>query len=284
MHGFRRKIMMAGALCALWIVFTQGRDGNCAESRYEFGISPSFSSGDYGTGDDVNTFYLPFVFKAYPTGRLRGTLVIPWISQSSTQVTSAGGWTYGMHGMNYFQNPETFRDSSMMMRGSSDVRGSESGLGDIVLRGEYDLLFEPVSPFNLVIDGIVKFPTASESKGLGTGKMDVGFSAEVGRTINNLYYYGRFGYMVVGEPSGADFNNPFLYGGGIGFDVNPDLYLTLSLQGSTSIDNNVDNPLEAVASGDYRLQRDLSLNGYFLLGLSDGSPDIGVGVGFLRKF
>lgn len=164
------------------------------------------------------------------------------------------------------------------------ARDSESGLGDIFLKGEYDLLMEPLNGFDLVLEGNVKLPAASESKGLGTGELDVGIAAEPGRTLGGIYYYCRVGYTAVGEPSGADFNNPFLYEGGMGFDASQDLYMTLSLEGRTSIDDGVDNPLEAVLSGDYRLRPDLSLNGCLLVGLSDGSPDLGLGVGLLQKF
>jgi hypothetical protein len=136
----------------------------------------------------------------------------------------------------------------------------------------------------LILEANLKLPTASESKGLGTGGLDAGIAAELGRTVDKHYFYGRLGYIIVGEPSGESFDNPFLYEAGTGFEASPELYLNLSLEGRTAIDDGVDNPLEAVVSGTYDIEPGLSLNGYFLVGLSDGSPDFGLGVGFLQKF
>ncbi len=268
----------------LWIMITLTQNVYGEEYHYGFGISPSFISGDYGTADEVDVFYLPFIFNFYPSERVRGSIVVPWVSQSSTQVISAGGDFHHIEGMNNIDNRRTFSGSGMMMGDAPGAKDRESGLGDVVLRGEVDFFLEAMDNFALVLEGSVKLPTASESKGLGTGKADAGIAVELGRYAGSTYCYGRVGYTAVGEPSGADFDNPFLYEGGIGFNLNPEFYLTLSLEGRTSIDDDVDNPLETVASGDYRLRRDLSLNGYLLMGLSDGSPDFGLGVGFLQKF
>jgi hypothetical protein len=248
--------------------FLQAPRVSAEEYYYGFGVVPSYTSGDYGTGDNVNILYLPLIFKYYPSDRVRATVVVPWVRQSSTQVVSAGGTFYRIRGRNI----------------RSSATNSESGLGDIILRGEVDLLQEMGDTPALTVEGKVKLPTASESKGLGTGELDYGITFELGKTVDRNYFYGRLGYTVVGEPSGADFNNPFLYEAGVGLRLSPELSLNLSLEGRTAIDDQVDNPLEAVAGGTYRLRSDLSLNGYFLVGLSDGSPDYGLGVGFLQKF
>ncbi len=266
MFFLRNRLKVIIVFCLSGLMITCAQKCFCEEYFYDFEVSPSFTSGDYGTGDNVDVFYLPFILSAYPSERIRGSVEVPWVYQSSTQIAFAGGM-----GHHSFQNTE----------GS---RGSESGLGDIILKGEYAFLLEPMDKFNLLLEGTLKLPTASESKGLGTGEADEGIVAELGRTISHIYYYGRFGYTVVGEPSGEDFDNPFLYEGGINLSVNPGFDLTLSLEGSTSIDDNLDDPLEAVLSGNYKLGGDLSLSGSLLVGLSDGSPDFGLGVGFIRRF
>lgn len=265
-------------------MFFHAPSAECSEYLYAFGLGPSFSSGDYGTGDNIDIFYLPFIFKMYPSDRIRGTVVIPWVHQSSTQAVSAGDSFYGVKGSNNRANRKAFSPSTVIVTDTAEARDSESGLGDVILRGEVDLLQESRNRPAVILEGKVKLPTASESKGLGTGEPDIGIAAEVGHTVNRHYYYGRLGYTLVGEPSGADFDSPFLYEAGTGFSLNPDLYLNVSLEGSTSIDDDIDNPLEAVIGGSYRIRPDLSLNGYFLVGLSDGSPDFGLGLGFLQRY
>ena len=186
--------------------------------------------------------------------------------------------------MNNIHNRKAFPHSARITNDAANARESQSGLGDMILRGEYDLVQESSSQPAIILEAKVKLPTASESKGLGTGELDAGAAVEIGRTVRGNYFYGKFGYTVVGEPSGADFDNPLLYEGGIGFPVSREFYLTASLEGRTSIDDNVDNPLDAVLSGNYRLRPDLSLNGFLSLGLSDGSPDFAIGIGFLQKY
>lgn len=279
---YRTRLFLV--LLSVWILLQQVQSAAAEEYPYGAGIGPSYSSGDYGTGDNVDILYVPLIFKFYPSDRVRGTVVVPWIRQNSTQVISAGGSFFGIKGRNNRANRKAFPPSMTIVNDASEARDSESGLGDILLRGEVDLLEESQKTPALIMEGKIKLPTASESKGLGTGEPDAGVAAELGRTVNGNYFYGRFGYTVVGEPSGADFNNIFLYEAGIGLPAPQEIYLNFSLEGRTAIDDQVDNPLEAVASWTYRLRPDLSLNGYFLIGLSDGSPDFGLGAGFLQKF
>jgi hypothetical protein len=250
-----------------WVLLTPNQSGECREYRYGLGTGISYTTGDYGFSDDEEIFYIPLIFNFYPSQRVRGTAVLPWVHQSSTKVISAGGTFYRITGKNIKEQGD-----------------SRSGLGDLLLLGEYDALVEAVNRPALVLGGKIKLPTASEDKGMGTGEVDAGITVELGKTIDRLYYYGRLGFTVIGEPSGTDFDNPFLYEGGIGYDVNPDFFLTFSLMGETSIDDDVDNLLELSAIGNYGLPSALNLNGYFSVGLSDGSPDFGIGIGLLQKF
>lgn len=250
-----------------WFLLSPAPDGICRDYRYGLGTGFSYSSGDYGFKDDEEIFYMPLIFNVYPSDRFRGTLVLPWVHQSSTKLISAGGSFYRITGTNIRK-----------------VGGSRSGLGDLLLLGEYDALIETLDRPALVLGGKLKLPTASEDKGLGTGEVDVGATLELGKTVNHLYYYGRLGYTLIGEPSKTDFDDPLLYEAGIGYEVNRDFFLAFSVVGETSIDDKVDNPLELAVIGNYGLPSALNLNGYLSLGLSDGSPDFGIGVGLLQKF
>ncbi|MDX1764284.1 MAG: transporter, partial [bacterium] len=205
-----------------WFLITPTPDGVCRDYRYGLGTGLSYTSGDYGFKDDEELFYIPLIFNAYLSDRFRGTVVLPWVHQSSTKLISAGGSFYRITGRNI-----------------REVGGSRSGLGDLLLLGEYDALIETRDRPAVVMGGKLKLPTASEDKGLGTGEVDVGATVEVGKTVHQLYYYGRLGYTFIGEPSRADFDDPFLYEAGIGYEVNRDFFLTFAVVGETSIDDNV---------------------------------------------
>jgi hypothetical protein len=266
------------------ILFLKTSDAAGQEYRFGIGLQPSFESGDYGLEDDTDLFYLPLILNFYPSERLRGTILLPWVRQSSDQVISVGGTYSPVSPGNQQSRRGRNSPSSPMMSNEPITSESQSGLGDIVVRGGFDILIEDDRRPALIVEGIIKLPTASESKGMGTGELDGGMTLELGRTIHRSYIYARFGFLIIGEPSGADFDNPYLYEGGVGFQVNSKLYFNLSLEGRTSIDDWVDDPLEAVWSGHYRLRNHLSLSAFLAIGLTDGSPDAALGMGLLQRF
>lgn len=167
MRRFKQGNKFVLGFSVLWVILFFAQGLLAEDYQYGFGMTPSISTGDYGTGEDMDVFYLPLVFKFYPQDRVRASVSVPWIYQSSTQVISASGMFHRVTGMNNIDNRK------------------------------------------------------------------------------------------------------------MGFGLTPGFYMALLLQGSTSID--------AVVGGDYQLRPGLSLNGYLLVGLSDSSPDFGLGIGLLDK-
>ncbi len=254
--------------CAGWSLGLSVQPARSEGYRFAIGTEPSFSSGNYGTGSNIDITYVPLILEFYPSERLRLTGELPWVRQTSSEFTAVGG-------MGMFQH---------VQGGNFQTMNVESGPGDILFRGEYTLLPETADTPALIVAGDLKIPTADESKGLGTGKWDTGLAVELGKTIGESYVYGRIGYTFLGGRKGLGLDNPFHFEGGIGHNITSRLSLNAFLEGSTAIDNSFDAPLSTGINGDYQLRSDLSLTGYFQLGLSDGSPDYGLGIGFLQKF
>jgi len=121
-------------------------------SAFRIGMGADFSSGDYGTGQDTEIFSVPVTFK-YVTDPWTLRLMVPYI-----EITGSGDVVGGT-------------DTPVVI-GSPSTRGSQSGLGDIVSGISYAIL--PTNDAMPLIEftGKVKFPTADESKGLGTGGFD----------------------------------------------------------------------------------------------------------------
>lgn len=59
-------------------------------------------------------------------------------------------------------------------REGGGVSSQEQGLGDVLIRGGYRFLPETEDGWSLDGEGALKLPTASDTKGLGTGRTDVG--------------------------------------------------------------------------------------------------------------
>jgi hypothetical protein len=91
------------------------------------------------------------------------------------------------------------------------------------------------------------------------------------------------GYVLTGDPSGIDYDNAVLYGIGVnrGFSrVN----VFASLQGQTAVVPGGDAPLDVDVGFFHLLTLDYVVIAHVYMGLSDGSPDGGAGLGFVRWF
>ncbi|MDO8908824.1 MAG: transporter [Pseudohongiella sp.] len=71
---------------------------------------------------------------------------------------------------------------------------AERGVGDVVLSGTYELpaLGNGLPFFDITLD--LKLPTADESRGLGTGRPDVGIQLDAYQTLGALTLFGSVGY------------------------------------------------------------------------------------------
>jgi hypothetical protein len=84
--------------------------------------------------------------------------------------------------------------------GDKDV----SGPGDLEFKAKYRFIDEKGWLPSLAVAGILKIPTASESKGLGSGKADYNLSALFTRSLSEIVLLDvNLGYTLVGE-RGAD--------------------------------------------------------------------------------
>src|SRR5712692_5156363 len=131
--------------------------------------SVTYERGDFGTGTETTIVYIPTVLKRYfEKGDV--SLVVPYlhIEGSGDVVTVNGVPQRGK------KNPQATTSAATVSNG---------GIGDVLLKGSYYLLEETAQPLNLSVVAKIKFPTASRSRNLGTGKFDEGFGAEASKQI-----------------------------------------------------------------------------------------------------
>jgi hypothetical protein len=230
--------------------------------RWQTGWSFSYLTGDYGEETDTDIYYTAVTVKRYlKKGDV--TLTVPYLDISADGVTFIGGEVEPVDG--------------------SD---SGSGLGDIILKGRYYAVAqEGLIPY-IDLVGSIKFPTANEDKGLGTGKTDFTCMVEFARRLksNEWIALGEVGYTWVGEPSGYDADNRWLYSVGLAYELHAKITLSAYLDGRTAIFEGNDDPFSVLLIGEYKFRPDLRFDTLLELGLNDGAPDFGVTFGLRKRF
>ncbi len=172
------------------------------DSTIKLGVGTNYSTGDYGTGADVDIFSVPFTAK-FETGRWSYGLTVPYIS-----ITSEGDVVGGT------DKPVVTKKKKSTGAGN---RTTESGLGDIVALAGYALMTGGNDRPFVDLIGKIKFPTASESKGLGTGAFDYTAQLDLSQTFAKVTPFATLGYRISGDPDGVDLDNIFIASFGAGY-------------------------------------------------------------------
>jgi len=229
---------------------------------WQAGLSFSYLTGDYGQDKDTDIYYSAVTVKRY-LDKGDVTLTVPYLDISAKGATFVGGEV-------------------------EPINGGEggSGLGDIILKGRYYAVEQdgPIPYIDLV--GSIKFPTADEDKGLGTGETDFTCMVEFAQRLKNDAWIAlaEVGYTFVGEPSGYDVDNRWLYSVGLAYELDPKMTLSSYIDGRTAIFKGKDDPLSILLMGEYKFRPDLRFDTLLEIGLNDGAPDFGITVGLRKRF
>lgn len=266
---------------ALGAVLASGRGADAVEPlpsaptavplyrRFKVSLGYHFSAGDYGSSATTTINYVPLVV----TGEIdRWTLqlTIPFL-----RIDGPAGIIEGPNG------PIETTD------------GESEGLGDLLARGAYlvpvryflpeEIAWQRWVPYVDLI-GLVKFPTASRSAGLGTGEFDFGLEVELTWALGRFTPFATAGVRFLGSPPDTHLSDVFV--GSIG-----GLYRILdSLSGGLLLDYrqspspSTGQRLELVPFASWQFAPPWSVESYVSAGLADGSPDVGVGVQFGYTF
>ena len=127
----------------------------------------------------------------------------------------------------------------------------------------------------------VKLPTADETKGLGTGKADVGATLRLGQRLGRVRLSLLGGFIKVGDPAGQDYNDVYLYGIGVS-GTKGETGLYASLEGRRALVAGADNPLEVRVGFFHLFGHRYAIRATAFAGLNDGGPAYGAGLGFVQ--
>jgi hypothetical protein len=233
-------------LISLWIISPAGLEAE--EGRGYMEMDAGYNTGDFGTSTRSDLYYINAVF-GYVFPRYDVSVSIPYL----------------------FLNEE------------DEQTDNANGIGDIILRG--GMLFVPETESGFSCDGslAVKFPTADESEGLGTGELDYGAFAGISQRIEEIKLSLRGGLIKIGDPDSQDYDDSYFYGFGIS-RIFGDTNIYASFEGRRAIIPDADNPQEIHLGFFHLLNTQYSLKGNIFGGLNDGGPDFGLSLGVVRWF
>ena len=218
-----------------------------------------YSQGSYGTPTETSVTALVFTAR-YDVERwtLRASVPYLFVEGSEAVVPGVGA----------------------VRAGAGD--SSASGLGDATVSLTYTAHYDPASRFGVDVTGKAKLATAEDDR-LGTGENDYSVLADLYRDFGRWTAFGGLGYTIMGNPPGVTLNDVVSFNFGASYRLDERARLGASY-----------DEREAAASGapqreitlfySTRLESGWRAQGYFLLGLANGSPDWGAGLSAAYAF
>ena len=254
----------ARAAC-LAIALAAGGSAQAEEGVFTLAAGAEYTTGDYGGDKSIDEVYVP-VTGYYDTETFTLRLTVPFLQVRAPEGTISEG------------------PGGEIIIGEGP-RSTESGIGDVIAAlTVYDVYRSPGGAFALDLTGKIKFGTADEDKGLGTGENDYSAQVDLFRFFDRFTAIGSFGYTVRGDPDDVDLDNAMFVSVGFSYRVSPATRFGAFYDYREASLSSNDDPQELSVFAAWRVAPTWVLRGYALAGLSDSSPDFGVGVTASKEF
>lgn len=229
-----------------------------ADGQTTLSLGADYTKGNYGKSESTEILNVPVTAK-YETGRWVYKLVVPYIRITGPGNVLGGG------------------AERVTLPGEAVGRRTESGLGDIVASVAYGVLSGPDAPLYLDLTGKVKFGTADEEKGLGTGKNDYSLQLDAYQAYGRVTPFATLGYRRYGDPDGFDLINVYYGSLGLSYRVSQSTSAGLAYDARNRIVEGGARVREAMAFVSYKFSTTWKLQLYAIKGYADASPDKGGG-------
>ncbi len=261
-----------GLVIACALILLGATPAVAEDPRVSLSTSVNYSVGDYGTGKDTTLVYIPFTLGVSPFDRLWLSVTVPFLHQTTQNVILTGGGVVSRK-----------EEKGKLARPARST--TEDGLGDALLKVSYIVLEEKALIPEVAPYVRIKFPTADEDRGLGTGEYDETVGVDLSkRLVDSLFGYLSLSYTFIGEPPGTDLRDSFGWSLGAAYGVIPLVSVFAFLDGATAIAPGQEDPLELRVGTEFKLMNALKLTGAVTRGLSNGSADWGVSAGLALRF
>lgn len=238
------------------------------ENGFSLSAGMEYSTGNYGAQDSTDIQYFPVTGK-YQAGPVILKLMVPYVN-----ITGPA---------NVIGGPGNVMQAATA-GGGTPQRRSASGQGDVVAVGAYNVYQNAANGLLLDLTGKIKFATADDTKGLGTGKNDFSIQADAIKQSGAWMLFGSLGWRKMGDPDGTDFKDPWFGSVGAGYGLNVATQLGVAYETRQSVIDGGAKLSELTLFASYRLAPGYTLQGYAIKGFAAGSPDWGGGAVLNRHF
>jgi len=160
---------------------------------------------------------------------------------------------------------------------------TESGFGDIYLSGAYRF-GELLGPWHLDLTARVKLPTASESRGLGTGETDVYGQVDLYRSFGTVTPFFSAGWREFGDSAQYPLHSGVYASAGVHFRLNETTLLITSFDWGEYLIEGDDDTMDALVAVSHDVNANWRAMVYALAGLTDASPDLALGLRATYRF
>jgi len=225
---------------------------------YTFTTGAEYTKGNYGASIDTTMLQIPFTL-GYNTDQYALTVTVPYIQISGSEDVIFSGTTHSP----MFSTTTT-----------SNVKHTDSGLGDITLSGTYQLQAETKANLWIAMTGKIKFGTADETKLLGTGENDYAIQLELAKKV----LHGYLGYKIVGDSDTINYNDVTYGAVGITIPASKNWTTVTEFYAEQASVSGVDNVQELSLTMSKALKDKRKFGMYIIKGLTNSSPDWGAGV------
>lgn len=226
------------------------------DTRYTLSAGAEVTRGEYGGTDTTTTWYLPLSAKI-ETDRWLFKLTVPWINTTGpSDVVGSGA-------------------DRVSLTSDAGNNQTEKGMGDVTTTLGY-ILYD-ANDWLLDISGKIKWPTADETKALGTGEKDYTTEISLARQWGRLSTYLSAGKKFMGDLPDAPFLNPLTAGLGTSFAMNASNSMGVSYDWRGPVVVNGAQVSEVTGFVSHKFDTHWKLMGYVVKGFADASPAYGAG-------
>jgi hypothetical protein len=219
-----------------------------------------FSSGRYGAPADTEILVVPLSLRARK-GPIRLSATLPYLRLDGPANIVGGG-----EGGPIVIDPNAPTPSRV-----------REGLGDLGLGVDFAIPPAGLAGFQVDLGVRLKLPTSSRSRGLSTGKTDIGVIVDISRPMGKVSPFLTLGYRMPGDPEGFDLRNTATVSAGASVTLGRLVAIgAYDYAGATSRLSFESHSLFGALAAP--VARQITLTGYGSVGLSRGAPDYGVGL------
>ncbi len=231
-----------------------------AAGKFTFSTGATYITGDYGNSEKTEIYFVPFSFK-YKLKKIQFKLTIPYLEKTGPQ--------------------NILIDVGQLRQRVRTTRTTESGLGDITAAIRYRLYYNPEHKIFINSGFKVKFGTADEGKGLGSGKTDYSFHLGFFKVFNALTPYAKVGYKVYGR---NDFNDVFFASLGLSYKINSTVSSGIKYSYRQKVTDSGVDKQQITGFSSQKLTKNWGLSEYVSKGFGRSTSDWAGGLSISYKF